>query len=129
VRALESVLAENGYVDPAALDVLIETYEIKVGPHNGARVIAKAWSDPDYRRWLPAIGSTPPTAHRTERRSTSHRRGSLKPHASPADFWFTRRPVLVSETAATESGSSRRPDSLDETAGFPTKRKPDRAWC
>ena len=52
VRALESVLVEKGYVDPAALDVLIETYETKVGPHNGARVVAKAWSDPDFRDWL-----------------------------------------------------------------------------
>ena len=52
VRALESVLVEKGYVDPAALDLLIETYETKVGPHNGARVIARAWCDPEYRRWL-----------------------------------------------------------------------------
>jgi nitrile hydratase subunit alpha len=52
VRALESVLVEKGYVDPAALDALVETYETKVGPHNGARVVAKSWVDPDYRRWL-----------------------------------------------------------------------------
>jgi nitrile hydratase len=48
VRALESLLVEKGYVDPAALDTLIDTYEHKVGPRNGARVVAKAWSDPDY---------------------------------------------------------------------------------
>src|SRR3712207_666123 len=52
VRALESVLVEKGYVDPAALDALVETYETKVGPHNGARVVAKAWADPEYHRWL-----------------------------------------------------------------------------
>ncbi len=52
VRALESLLIEKGYVDPAALDVLIETYETKVGPHNGAKVVAKAWTDPAYRAWL-----------------------------------------------------------------------------
>ena len=52
VRALESVLVEKGYVDPKALDILIETYEHKVGPHNGARVVAKAWSDPAYKQWL-----------------------------------------------------------------------------
>lgn len=52
VRALETVLVEKGYVDPAALDALIETYETRVGPHNGARVVAKAWSDPAYRDWL-----------------------------------------------------------------------------
>jgi nitrile hydratase subunit alpha len=62
VRALESVLTEKGLVDPAALDALIETYETRVGPHNGARVVAKAWADEDYRRRLfedggAAIGS------------------------------------------------------------------------
>ena len=46
VRALESLLVEKGYVDPNALDILIDTYEHKVGPRNGARVVAKAWSDP-----------------------------------------------------------------------------------
>lgn len=48
VKALESLLVEKGYVDPAALDVLIDTYENKVGPRNGARVVAKAWSDPAF---------------------------------------------------------------------------------
>jgi nitrile hydratase len=52
VKALEQVLVEKGYVDPAALDVIAETYEHNVGPHNGARVVARAWSDPDYRRRL-----------------------------------------------------------------------------
>ena len=52
VRTLESLLVEKGYVDPKALDALIETYETKVGPHNGARVVARAWTDPRYREWL-----------------------------------------------------------------------------
>lgn len=52
VRALESLLVEKGYVDPAALDVLIETYETRVGPRNGARVVAKAWADPEFADWL-----------------------------------------------------------------------------
>jgi nitrile hydratase len=52
VRALESLLVEKGYVDPEALDVLIDTYETKVGPRNGAQVIAKAWSDPAFKEWL-----------------------------------------------------------------------------
>ncbi len=56
VRALESALVEKGLVDPAALDALIETYETKVGPHNGARVVARAWVDPEYRAWLFADG-------------------------------------------------------------------------
>ena len=49
VRALETILTQKGYVDPAALDRLIETYETKVGPRNGARVVARAWSNPEYR--------------------------------------------------------------------------------
>ena len=52
VRALETVLTEKGYVDPAALDAIIEAYETKVGPHTGARIVAKAWSDPDFKRAL-----------------------------------------------------------------------------
>lgn len=52
VRALETVLTEKGYVDPAALDAVIEAYETKVGPHIGARVVAKAWSDPSFKRAL-----------------------------------------------------------------------------
>jgi nitrile hydratase len=52
VRALESLMVEKGYVDPAALDALIDTYETKVGPRNGAQVVAKAWADPAYKQWL-----------------------------------------------------------------------------
>src|SRR5215204_4199850 len=52
VRALESILVEKGYVDPAAIDVLVETYETRIGPRNGAKVVAKAWADPAYREWL-----------------------------------------------------------------------------
>ena len=48
VRTLESLLVEKGYVDPAALDVIVETYEKKVGPRNGAKVVARAWLDPDF---------------------------------------------------------------------------------
>jgi nitrile hydratase len=52
VRALRTVLEQKGYIDPAALDVLIETYETKIGPRNGARVVAKAWADDAFRKWL-----------------------------------------------------------------------------
>src|SRR3954467_4622903 len=52
VPALQSVLTEKGLVDPAALDALVETYETKVGPHNGARVVARAWVDQEYRARL-----------------------------------------------------------------------------
>ena len=52
VRALESILVEKGYVDPAAVDAIVETYETRVGPRNGAQVVARAWSDPAFRDWL-----------------------------------------------------------------------------
>ena len=52
VKALESLLVEKGLVDPAALDALIDTYERKVGPRNGAQVVAKAWVDPAYKKRL-----------------------------------------------------------------------------
>jgi len=48
VKALETVLVDKGYVDPAALDAIIESYEHRIGPRNGARVVARAWRDPDY---------------------------------------------------------------------------------
>ena len=52
MRALETILTEKGYIDPAALDAIVETYETKVGPHNGARVVAKAWTDPAFKQAL-----------------------------------------------------------------------------
>ncbi len=52
VRALETILTEKGYVDPAALDAIIEAYETRIGPHNGAKVVAKAWTDPAFKAAL-----------------------------------------------------------------------------
>lgn len=52
VKALETALTRKGYVDPATVDAVIDTFENKVGPRNGARVIAKAWSDPDFKQRL-----------------------------------------------------------------------------
>ena len=52
VRALESLLTEKGYLDPAALDLLIDTYQTRIGPRNGARVVARAWTDPAFMGWL-----------------------------------------------------------------------------
>lgn len=52
VRALETILVEKGYIEPAALDRIVELYETKIGPHIGAQVIAKAWSDPAFRQAL-----------------------------------------------------------------------------
>jgi nitrile hydratase len=61
-RALQTILIEKGYVEQAAIDELIEIYEKKIGPRNGAQVVAKAWTDPQFRKWLledgtAAIGS------------------------------------------------------------------------
>ena len=52
VRALESILVEKGYIDPAAVETILQTYETKIGPKNGAAVVARAWVDPAYRDWL-----------------------------------------------------------------------------
>ena len=52
VRALETILTEKGYVDPAALDLIVEAYETKIGPHSGASVVAKAWTDPAFKQAL-----------------------------------------------------------------------------
>src|SRR5258708_29313438 len=58
VRALESILTEKGYVDPVAIDRIIEAYETRIGPHNGARAVAKAWVDPAFKRALLADATT-----------------------------------------------------------------------
>ncbi len=52
VRTLETILSEKGYVDPVALDRIVEAFETRIGPHNGARVVARAWSDPAFRERL-----------------------------------------------------------------------------
>jgi nitrile hydratase subunit alpha len=52
VQALESLLVEKGLVDPAAIDLLVEAYETRIGPRNGAQVVARAWTDPAYKSWL-----------------------------------------------------------------------------
>jgi nitrile hydratase subunit alpha len=57
VKALESLLVEKGLVDPAALDAIVDTYEYKIGPRNGARVVARAWTDPAYKARLLADAS------------------------------------------------------------------------
>lgn len=57
VKAIESLLAEKGYIDPPALDVIIDTYAHKIGPRNGARVVARAWTDAAYKQRLLADGT------------------------------------------------------------------------
>lgn len=52
MRALETILTQKGLIDPQAIDAIVETYETKIGPRNGARVVAKAWAEPDFADWL-----------------------------------------------------------------------------
>ncbi len=52
VRALQTLLTQKGYIDPAALDVLVDTYQTRIGPRNGARVVAHSWVDASFRKWL-----------------------------------------------------------------------------
>ena len=52
VRALETILTEKGYIDPAALDQIVENVETRIGPHIGARIVARAWADPEFKRRL-----------------------------------------------------------------------------
>jgi nitrile hydratase subunit alpha len=63
VRALESLLIDKGLVEPAALDTLIDTYETKVGPRNGAKIVARAWVDPEFKRRLLEDGTSAVAEH------------------------------------------------------------------
>ena len=90
VRALETVLAEKGYIDPAALDVIIEAYETKIGPHNGGQVVAKAWVDPDFKRRLLQDG-TAAVASSNRRRLNSGSAQALATTCAPLCG-----PILVS---------------------------------
>jgi nitrile hydratase len=57
VKAVESLLVEKGLIDREAIDKLVDAYENKIGPHNGARVVARAWSDPEFKKRLLADGT------------------------------------------------------------------------
>ena len=70
VRALETILTQKGYVDPKALDAIIDAYETKIGPHIGARIVAKAWADPDFKRRLLADATAAVAAAGHEGRAT-----------------------------------------------------------
>jgi nitrile hydratase len=72
VRAVETILAEKGYIDPATLDALVEAYETKIGPHRGARVVAKAWTDPEFKRALLADATGAITAAKMFDRISDH---------------------------------------------------------
>lgn len=72
VRALESLLVAKGYIDRRTLDELIDTYETRVGPRNGARVVARAWTDPDYLEWLRTDATEAVKAMGYEGRQSEH---------------------------------------------------------
>jgi len=72
VRALETILTEKGYIDPATLDAVVDAYETKIGPHRGARVVAKAWTDPQFKRALLADATGAITAAKMFDRISDH---------------------------------------------------------
>jgi nitrile hydratase len=72
VRALETILSEKGYIDPATLDAVVDAYETKIGPHRGARVVAKAWADPEFERALLADATGAITAAKMFDRISDH---------------------------------------------------------
>jgi nitrile hydratase len=72
VRALETILTEKGYVDPKALDEIVEAFETRIGPHNGARIVARAWIDPEFKERLIADASAAVNAHGHFSRVGSH---------------------------------------------------------
>ena len=72
VRALETVLSEKGYIDPKALDLIVEAYETKIGPHNGAQIVAKAWSDPAFKARLLKDGTEAIRSLGVESRTGDH---------------------------------------------------------
>jgi nitrile hydratase len=72
VRALETILTEKGYIDPATLDAVVDTYETKIGPHRGARVVARAWTDPQFKRALLADATGAITAAKMFDRISDH---------------------------------------------------------
>src|SRR6266540_761543 len=150
VRALETVLAEKGYLDPSVLDLIVEHYETKVGPHNGARVVAKAWADPAFKRALiedatKAVGALglPPTWYKS---APYRSRAVIDPRGVLADFGVTLPPdteirvwdstaetrfiVLPMRPAGTEGWSEERLAALvtrDSLIGTGLPRRPEEA--
>jgi nitrile hydratase len=72
VRALETILTEKGYVDPKALDEIVEAFETRIGPHSGARIVARAWIDPEFKERLIADATAAVNAHGHFSRVGSH---------------------------------------------------------
>ena len=90
VKALESLLVEKGLVDPAALDALVDTYEHKVGPRNGARVVARAWVDPAYKQRLLA-DATSAIAELGYTRPAGRAHGGGREYGPRCTTWWSAR--------------------------------------
>ena len=99
MRALETILTEKGYVDPAALDLLIQTYETKVGPRNGARVVARAWTDPAFRARL-LKDATPAIAELGYAGRQGEHIVARREHPSPAQHGRVHAVLLLSLAGA-----------------------------
>jgi nitrile hydratase subunit beta len=108
VRALETILTEKGYIDPAALDAIVEAYETKVGPRNGALVVARAWTDAAFRQALlkdaTAAVATLGALPLARRQGSARRAGRLRPRAAEGNrntrLGFDRRDALPRRTDA-----------------------------
>ena len=111
VKSLESLLVEKGLVDRAALDALVDTFEHKVGPRNGARVVAKAWIDPAYKQRLLA-DSDSAIAELGLYRPAGRAHGGRGEHAQPSTTWSSVRcaPAIRGRcSACRQCGTSPRP--------------------
>jgi len=86
VRALESLLSEKGYIDSAAVDKIVQTYEKKIGPQNGAHVVAKAWTDPAYSAWLKEDATAAIHSPTWYKSPPFRSRAVIEPRAVLADF-------------------------------------------
>ena len=111
VRALETILTEKGYVDPAALDLIVEAYETKIGPRNGAKVVARAWSDPAFKRAL-LDDATEGGRHAWPCGPRRRPSGSGREHAEAPQHGRLHALLLLSDAtslACRRSGTSRPP--------------------
>ena len=111
VKSLEALLVAKKLVDPDALDALIDTYEHKVGPRNGAKVVARAWMDPAYQG---AAAARTPRGHRGVRlhRAAGRAHGRGREHARPSTTWSSARSAPATRGrcwGCRRSGTSRRP--------------------
>ncbi len=98
-RALETILVEKGLVDPAAVDAIIETYEHEVGPRNGAAVVARAWSDPDFADWLRRDATVAIASMGYSGRQGEHHQGGVQ-HARRAQHGGLHPVFLLSVAGA-----------------------------